>query len=329
MLAGSSKSRADIESTPTKWRGAVSLGVGVTALKDENPAHLMTDEFLGLFGGYQFHQWVLGPVFDVRLMQQQSALSSVGGTNFAGTGFTWGLGVLNDFTPKFSLQTAFLLGGEHYFTRQTYAAQDARLSRPVGIEIKPQYFYSEGKSHSIDLDLRFVQWRDFITPSGGVSKTLSEVSVGLVFSFHFPTLSNIPQPSNPPSMPTPIEPPSQQPVAPSQIINLSGSLFKTGSAELDDEEARQKILRAAATFARNPNSRIRIEGHTDSVGKEQKNLHLSQARAESIKAIFVEGGVSADRITAQGYGMSKPVSDNATSAGRSQNRRVEIYIDEK
>ncbi|MFY7651246.1 MAG: OmpA family protein, partial [Chitinophagaceae bacterium] len=69
---------------------------------------------------------------------------------------------------------------------------------------------------------------------------------------------------------------------------------------------------------------LTIEGHTDNVGRAASNKALSQKRADSIKKYIVEKGVSADRITAIGYGMEKPIAENTSLEGRSKNRRVEL-----
>jgi outer membrane protein OmpA-like peptidoglycan-associated protein len=69
-----------------------------------------------------------------------------------------------------------------------------------------------------------------------------------------------------------------------------------------------------------------ISGHTDNVGRDADNLRLSQLRAESVKAYLVKKGVSASRLTAKGYGASKPVADNQTEEGRQKNRRTEVAI---
>ena len=75
-----------------------------------------------------------------------------------------------------------------------------------------------------------------------------------------------------------------------------------------------------------PDRKILIEGHTDSTGKLALNMKLSELRAESVRAVFVEQGVAADRIETHGFGPTKPVGNNKTASGRSQNRRVEIVI---
>ena len=71
---------------------------------------------------------------------------------------------------------------------------------------------------------------------------------------------------------------------------------------------------------------LRIEGHTDSTGAASSNLTLSEKRANSVFDFLVPQGISSMRITAVGYGMERPVADNATSDGRKKNRRVEIII---
>lgn len=72
--------------------------------------------------------------------------------------------------------------------------------------------------------------------------------------------------------------------------------------------------------------KIRIEGHTDSVGNDLSNLKLSQARAESVAAYLKSKGVDGSRLDAAGFGEMRPISTNDTDDGRSQNRRVEFII---
>ena len=80
----------------------------------------------------------------------------------------------------------------------------------------------------------------------------------------------------------------------------------------------------AASLQSQPKVRIRIEGHTDGRGGEQQNLMLSQQRALATLNYLVAAGVDPQRLEYQGYGLSRPVADNKTDAGRKENRRVEI-----
>ena len=80
-----------------------------------------------------------------------------------------------------------------------------------------------------------------------------------------------------------------------------------------------------------PTTKYVIEGHTDNVGGDQLNLDLSQNRAFSVKQYFIDHGIDDGRLTAVGYGESKPIDTNASAEGRTHNRRVEIHMlqDEK
>jgi outer membrane protein OmpA-like peptidoglycan-associated protein len=75
-----------------------------------------------------------------------------------------------------------------------------------------------------------------------------------------------------------------------------------------------------------PSLRVEVSGHTDSKGKRDKNLVLSQDRANSVKAYLVGKGVAEDRITTRGAGPDEPIGDNKTSAGRQMNRRIEFKL---
>ena len=75
---------------------------------------------------------------------------------------------------------------------------------------------------------------------------------------------------------------------------------------------------------RNPDLKIRIEGHTDNIGSQKYNLGLSKKRAQAIKAYLVKNGVGESRITTTGYGFSRPISGNDTKEGRALNRRAEL-----
>ncbi len=77
---------------------------------------------------------------------------------------------------------------------------------------------------------------------------------------------------------------------------------------------------------RNPEVRIKIMGHTDSVGKDQANQILSEGRANAVRQELIERGIAADRIEAEGYGETRPIDTNDTDEGRQNNRRVEVEI---
>ncbi len=111
------------------------------------------------------------------------------------------------------------------------------------------------------------------------------------------------------------------------VVTLPSNVyFASGRAELQPE-IRAHLVDIGKTLAGVPNRKILIEGHTDSTGTLGFNMKLSELRAESVRAVFVEQGVAADRIETHGYGPTKVVASNKTTSGRSQNRRVEIVIE--
>jgi len=90
--------------------------------------------------------------------------------------------------------------------------------------------------------------------------------------------------------------------------------------------AQTEIRRVADVLYRYPETRIRVEGHTDSTGGEAYNQTLSERRAESVKNELVAQNIQAERIQTIGFGLTRPVATNETPEGRQQNRRVQIFI---
>ena len=105
-------------------------------------------------------------------------------------------------------------------------------------------------------------------------------------------------------------------------------LFDTGKATIKFQSAEvlNQIINVLKKF---PKSRFRIEGYTDSVGKKQKNITLSQNRADAVKIYLIQGGIASDRLESVGYGPEKPIASNKTKKGRELNRRVEINLIKK
>lgn len=110
-----------------------------------------------------------------------------------------------------------------------------------------------------------------------------------------------------------------------ELTLASDLLFDTGSAALKAGATLQ--LNRLADFMRdNPKARIIVEGYTDSTGTAAFNEQLSQGRAQAVASALEMQGMSVDRIQPVGRGENYPVASNATSAGRQQNRRVDIVL---
>lgn len=108
------------------------------------------------------------------------------------------------------------------------------------------------------------------------------------------------------------------------VIKLEGVNFATGSADLIPT-SNFVLSYAVASLKKNPSLVIEVDGYTDSVGSDKKNLALSQARAESVMSYLKAHGVT-NPLTAKGYGKADPIASNKTTDGRLQNRRVTLRI---
>jgi OOP family OmpA-OmpF porin len=102
-------------------------------------------------------------------------------------------------------------------------------------------------------------------------------------------------------------------------------LFKFDSAKLDPKYA-DMLDDSVKILEENPDLKVLIEGHTDSVGSKEYNQKLSVRRAEAVKKHLVSHKIDGKRISVKGYGLTKPIADNKTKEGRAQNRRVEFTV---
>ncbi|HWR76051.1 MAG TPA: OmpA family protein [Thiobacillus sp.] len=114
-----------------------------------------------------------------------------------------------------------------------------------------------------------------------------------------------------------------EPAAPPKKLVLEGVNFDFDKAALRQEDIAG-LDKDVATLKTWGDVDIEVAGHTDSRGSDKYNMNLSRQRAEAVRNFLIGKGVSADRLTAKGYGESQPVADNATDEGRFKNRRVEL-----
>ncbi|MBY0427321.1 MAG: OmpA family protein, partial [Cytophagales bacterium] len=115
------------------------------------------------------------------------------------------------------------------------------------------------------------------------------------------------------------------PIEVGQTVRLNNVFFETGKAKLKPTSFPE-LNRVVDFMNEHPGIKLEIGGHTDNVGKPDKNLQLSRWRARACELYIESKGIQPDRITFQGYGMTKPVASNKTKEGKAQNRRVEFKI---
>lgn len=109
------------------------------------------------------------------------------------------------------------------------------------------------------------------------------------------------------------------------IVSMSDVLFDTGKYSLKPG-AREKLAKVAGILLSYPSLNIEVGGYTDNVGGDEMNQKLSENRAGSVRDYLLQEGVAANSVSAKGFGNSLPVASNDNSAGRQQNRRVELLV---
>lgn len=99
--------------------------------------------------------------------------------------------------------------------------------------------------------------------------------------------------------------------------------FDTDKASIRPESG-PTVAEVVTLLRQHPTLRLAVQGHTDNAGTPAHNQQLSEARAQSVVAVLTAANISPSRLQAAGFGQTQPLADNATEAGRAQNRRVEL-----
>jgi outer membrane protein OmpA-like peptidoglycan-associated protein/Tol biopolymer transport system component len=116
-----------------------------------------------------------------------------------------------------------------------------------------------------------------------------------------------------------------QPIEVNAAVVLKNIFFDVNKFDLKNE-SQAELDKIVQLLLENNTLKIQIEGHTDDVGKDQDNLKLSENRAKAVIAYLVENGISQARLTAKGFGETKPIADNNTEQGKAKNRRTELKV---
>ncbi|MEX1221716.1 MAG: OmpA family protein [Idiomarina sp.] len=125
----------------------------------------------------------------------------------------------------------------------------------------------------------------------------------------------------------PTKAPARTVVATEQYCSALAMQFEIGNENVERVN-REHLLVLATFLTKYPETQARIEGHTDSVGSDADNMKLSQQRAQNVVDYLVrEHDIAANRLTATGYGETRPLSNNDTDAGQQANRRINAVID--
>jgi OOP family OmpA-OmpF porin len=239
--------------------------------------------------------------------------------------------VLNNFMPR-SVVVPYLAvggGGETIRYYKTRGGEETDGTFNFGAGVK--FFLTD--DFALRLDGRHIL--DFV---GRHSETLHnwEYSAGLTFVFGGvkPAAAAMPPVVEPATQPAPQPEPPLEPVPAAEPTPGHYKYCVTLHTEFDIDQAvirpeyRDEIAKVGDFMKKYPTTTAVIEGHTDNVGSHDHNKELSQRRAESVVDYLVQNfGIDRSRLTAKGYGFTRPVADNSTDQGRQKNRRIEAIID--
>lgn len=112
-------------------------------------------------------------------------------------------------------------------------------------------------------------------------------------------------------------------LSPGKKLIFKNNVFEQGSFVIAEKE-RPQFAQLLQYLKSRPNLIIEVNGYTDNIGNPDKNIQLSQARAEAVKAYLMQQGIAPVRIRTKGNGANNPIASNDTEEGRGQNRRIEV-----
>lgn len=164
------------------------------------------------------------------------------------------------------------------------------------------------------------------------------VSVGLTIGFGGAAAVEPEPAAAPPPPPPPPEAATEEPAATPVVIDLRGVNFKFDRPRSNEKDITPSLQEPTAdsiaildqavdVLSRNPNVRVELDGHTDSIGSDEYNQKLSERRAQIVYDYLTSHGVNASQISGvKGFGESNPIDTNDTKEGRARNRRTELAV---
>lgn len=287
--------------------------------------HLETAPVIGVRGGYNFTKYLgVEALFDY--VPSDSTQAGLGSANV----YRYGGDVLLHLLPDSKL-VPYLAAG--YGGISIDRENQHTLTRGI-FDYGPGIKYFLNDDLALRGDFRHLVFRD--------NETLSnyEYTIGITYQFggKAPAPTPVAAPAPPVVQPAPEAPPEPEaPLEPVPAAQPTPGHYKycvTLHIEFDIDKAdirpeyHDEVAKVGDFMKKYPTTTAVIEGHTDNVGTNEHNMKLSERRAESVVNYLVEKfGIDPSRLSAKGYGFTRPIADNSTDEGRQKNRRIEAIID--
>jgi outer membrane protein OmpA-like peptidoglycan-associated protein len=219
--------------------------------------------------------------------------------------------------------------GAYFTVGEIKRTTDEILLREAQVKAEQVLTITDGKWMKVSGQFEAKYEAEYIV-IGNFSDDFNTVSVAHredCFNYAYYYIDDVLVKKIPPFLPVPIKPDdlSRQKLEPGAAILLKNIYFEFDQDELMPRSFVElnkllKILRE------NPKLQIEINGHTDALGDDEYNLHLSQRRAESVLKFLIDNKIGKNRLRAKGLGEAKPVASNESDEGRAKNRRVEFVV---
>lgn len=317
------QSRANIDDTRITG-GLLAGGVTAASITDD-------DHHFGykVSGGYRFHQYFAleGGYFDLGKFGFTATTTPAG--TLSGTIEIKGVNLdavgMLPFTDKFS---AFGRFGVNYAEAKDFFAGTGSVNvpNPNRKERTANYKFGLGLEYDFTkhLGLRAEAERYRINDAVGNKGDIDLVSLGLVYRFGVTT----PAPSHAagPSAAAPVMIVVPAPARTHQYCSILDIQFEINLYEIQRED-KERLAVVGTFLTKYPDTTAVIEGHTDNVGSPESNMKLSQRRAQSVVSYLVDTfHIAPSRLTAVGFGETRPLADNHTEEGKRRNRRIGAVI---